>query len=210
MRMILASRPPGKACAARTGSAGVLRTRRRSPPSWNVGKPRDVVDWRGKTVTTAIRKEPVAGPVRGDCLGGGRQAGGPRGPRRRAARADGLPDRVIPALAGLSRPRRFHYGAVRRESQGLRDGGRPGLRGRPVPGRWRCPRGEPAAGDLLQGPHPVERRADAGATSAAPRASTSPIVEGEFAYAIEPMDRPPDGRTLLFCAIPKSDVVIEL
>jgi ferredoxin-NADP reductase/MOSC domain-containing protein YiiM/ferredoxin len=36
------------------------------------------------------------------------------------------------------------------------------------------------------------------------------IVDGELAYAIEPVDRPPDGRTLLCCAVPKSDVVLEL
>ena len=28
--------------------------------------------------------------------------------------------------------------------------------------------------------------------------------------AVEPVDRPPEGRTLLCCAVPKSDVVLEL
>jgi len=36
------------------------------------------------------------------------------------------------------------------------------------------------------------------------------VVDGELEYAIEPMDRPPDGRTLLCCAVPKSDAVLEL
>jgi ferredoxin-NADP reductase/MOSC domain-containing protein YiiM len=36
------------------------------------------------------------------------------------------------------------------------------------------------------------------------------VVDGELEYVIEPVDRPPDGRTLLCCAIPKSDVVLEL
>jgi ferredoxin len=36
------------------------------------------------------------------------------------------------------------------------------------------------------------------------------VVDGELSYAIEPVDRPPDGRTLLCCAVPKSDVVLEL
>jgi hypothetical protein len=35
-------------------------------------------------------------------------------------------------------------------------------------------------------------------------------VDGELEYVIEPVDRPPDGRTLLCCAVPKSDVVLEL
>jgi ferredoxin-NADP reductase/MOSC domain-containing protein YiiM len=36
------------------------------------------------------------------------------------------------------------------------------------------------------------------------------VVDGEFEYKIEPVDRPPHGRTLLCCAVPKSDVVLEL
>ena len=36
------------------------------------------------------------------------------------------------------------------------------------------------------------------------------VVDGELEYVIEPVDRPPDGRTLLCCAVPKSDVVLEL
>jgi ferredoxin-NADP reductase/MOSC domain-containing protein YiiM len=36
------------------------------------------------------------------------------------------------------------------------------------------------------------------------------VVDGEFEYVIEPLDRPPEGRTLLCCAVPKSDVVLEL
>jgi ferredoxin-NADP reductase len=36
------------------------------------------------------------------------------------------------------------------------------------------------------------------------------VVDGELEYTIEPVDRPPDGRTLLCCAAPKSDVVLEL
>jgi ferredoxin-NADP reductase/MOSC domain-containing protein YiiM len=36
------------------------------------------------------------------------------------------------------------------------------------------------------------------------------VVDGELEYAIEPVDRPPDGRTLLCCAVPKSDAVLEL
>jgi MOSC domain-containing protein YiiM len=36
--------------------------------SVNVGRPREV-EWRGKTVTTTIWKEPVAGPVRVGRLG---------------------------------------------------------------------------------------------------------------------------------------------
>jgi ferredoxin-NADP reductase/MOSC domain-containing protein YiiM/ferredoxin len=36
------------------------------------------------------------------------------------------------------------------------------------------------------------------------------IVDGELEYVIEPVDRPPEGRTLLCCAVPKSDVVLEL
>jgi ferredoxin len=36
------------------------------------------------------------------------------------------------------------------------------------------------------------------------------VVDGDLAYAIEPVDRPSDGRTLLCCAVPKSDVVLEL
>jgi ferredoxin-NADP reductase/MOSC domain-containing protein YiiM/ferredoxin len=36
------------------------------------------------------------------------------------------------------------------------------------------------------------------------------VVDGELEYVIEPMDRPPDGRTLLCCAVPKSDAVLEL
>ena len=36
------------------------------------------------------------------------------------------------------------------------------------------------------------------------------ILDGELEYVIEPVDRPPEGRTLLCCAVPKSDVVLEL
>jgi ferredoxin-NADP reductase/MOSC domain-containing protein YiiM len=36
------------------------------------------------------------------------------------------------------------------------------------------------------------------------------VVDGDLEYAIEPVDRPPDGRTLLCCAVPKSDAVLEL
>jgi ferredoxin-NADP reductase/MOSC domain-containing protein YiiM len=36
------------------------------------------------------------------------------------------------------------------------------------------------------------------------------VVDGNLNYAIEPVDRPPAGRTLLCCAVPKSDVVLEL
>ena len=36
------------------------------------------------------------------------------------------------------------------------------------------------------------------------------VVDGELEYAIEPVDRPPDGRTLLCCAVPKSDALLEL
>jgi ferredoxin-NADP reductase/MOSC domain-containing protein YiiM len=36
------------------------------------------------------------------------------------------------------------------------------------------------------------------------------VVDGELEYVIEPVDRPPDGRTLLCCTVPKSDVVLEL
>jgi ferredoxin-NADP reductase/MOSC domain-containing protein YiiM/ferredoxin len=36
------------------------------------------------------------------------------------------------------------------------------------------------------------------------------IVDGELEYVIEPVDRPPEGRTLLCCAVPKSDAVLEL
>ena len=36
------------------------------------------------------------------------------------------------------------------------------------------------------------------------------VVDGDTNYAIEPVDRPPNGRTLLCCAVPKSDVVLEL
>jgi ferredoxin len=36
------------------------------------------------------------------------------------------------------------------------------------------------------------------------------IMDGELTSAIEPVDRPPDGRTLLCCTVPKSDVVLEL
>jgi ferredoxin-NADP reductase/MOSC domain-containing protein YiiM len=36
------------------------------------------------------------------------------------------------------------------------------------------------------------------------------VVDGDLSYAIEPVDRPPEGRTLLCCAIPKADVVLEL
>jgi ferredoxin-NADP reductase/MOSC domain-containing protein YiiM/ferredoxin len=36
------------------------------------------------------------------------------------------------------------------------------------------------------------------------------IVDGELEYVIAPVDRPPEGRTLLCCAVPKSDVVLEL
>jgi ferredoxin-NADP reductase/MOSC domain-containing protein YiiM len=36
------------------------------------------------------------------------------------------------------------------------------------------------------------------------------VVDGELEYVIEPVDRPPEGRTLLCCAVPKSDVVLEL
>jgi ferredoxin-NADP reductase/MOSC domain-containing protein YiiM len=36
------------------------------------------------------------------------------------------------------------------------------------------------------------------------------VVDGNLNYAIEPLDRPPAGRTLLCCAVPKSDVVLEL
>jgi hypothetical protein len=35
-------------------------------------------------------------------------------------------------------------------------------------------------------------------------------VDGELEYVIGPVDRPPEGRTLLCCAVPKSDVVLEL
>jgi ferredoxin-NADP reductase len=36
------------------------------------------------------------------------------------------------------------------------------------------------------------------------------VVDGELSYAIEPVDPPPEGRTLLCCVVPKSDVVLEL
>jgi ferredoxin-NADP reductase/MOSC domain-containing protein YiiM len=36
------------------------------------------------------------------------------------------------------------------------------------------------------------------------------VVDGNLEYAIEPIDRPPEGRTLLCCAVPKADVVLEL
>jgi ferredoxin-NADP reductase/MOSC domain-containing protein YiiM/ferredoxin len=36
------------------------------------------------------------------------------------------------------------------------------------------------------------------------------IVDGKLEYVIEPVDRPPEGRTLLCCAVPKSDAVLEL
>jgi 2Fe-2S iron-sulfur cluster binding domain len=36
------------------------------------------------------------------------------------------------------------------------------------------------------------------------------VVDGELEYVIGPVDRPPEGRTLLCCAVPKSDVVLEL
>jgi ferredoxin-NADP reductase/MOSC domain-containing protein YiiM len=36
------------------------------------------------------------------------------------------------------------------------------------------------------------------------------VVDGELAYVVAPLDRPPNGRTLLCCTVPKSDIVIEL
>ena len=83
--------------------------------SVNVGLPRDIA-WRGKTVHTAIWKDPVQGRrmVRRLNIDGDGQ-GDLTGSRRRASGGLCLPDRVVSVLAGSTRPKRFHLRTVRGE-----------------------------------------------------------------------------------------------
>ena len=125
-RLPLGSRPSHPLVSRRDASpgcpTGATRIERRA--SWPHGhapvgerRPATDVTWNGQTVHTGIWKEP------GRRAGDGAQAqprrrrpGRPRRARRRAARRDGLPGRVLRALAAAPRPRRPELGISARTS----------------------------------------------------------------------------------------------
>ena len=119
--------------------------------SVNVGMPKDV-SWRGRTVHTGVWKSPVDRAADGaPPQHRRRRAGRPRRARRGAARRARLPDRVLPALAGVLRTRRPRARRVRGELHRRGSRRRRGLHRRPLPDRRGGVRGHPAAGDLLPG-----------------------------------------------------------
>ena len=75
--------------------------------SVNVGGPREI-EWQGKTVRTAIWKEPVDRAADGAAhQHRRRRPGRPARPWRRAPRGLRLPDRVLPLLGARARARRL-------------------------------------------------------------------------------------------------------
>ena len=128
--------------------------------SVNVGLPRDIA-WRGKTVHTAVWKEPVQGRrmvrrlnIDGD--GQGDLAG--HGGEHRAVFVYQI--ELLSLLAKPARSKRLHLWAVRRELHGrwpVRPGG---VHRRSLPDRRRFVRSDAAARHLLPGRHPHERAAD--------------------------------------------------
>ena len=131
--------------------------------SVNVGLPRDIA-WKGRTVHTAIWKDPVAGRRRVDRLnidgdGQGDLAG--HGGEQRAVYR--LPDRILPLLAGAAETDRFRPRAIRRELHDRRIARRCGVHRRSLSDRQRPVRGDAAARHLLSRRHSDERAAHAGA-----------------------------------------------
>ena len=131
--------------------------------SVNVGLPRDVA-WQGRTVHTAVWKEPVERSADGAPPEHRRRwPGRPCRTRRRAARGVRLPARLLPLLGARARPRRLRLRAVRGELHRRGPRRRPGVHRRPLPDRRRGLRGDPAARYLLPGRHPHGRSPDTGA-----------------------------------------------